>query len=73
MAKFHVSATVVGSKYIGEFEAATAEEAIRKAQAEAHVSLCYQCASEVEGAEPMEFHAEKAKSRRRTPAKSSAS
>lgn len=60
MPKFRVSATVTGSKYIGEFEAATAEEAERMAygSAEASVSLCHQCASECEDPECSEMHVE---------------
>ena len=48
--KWHVSATVVGSKYLGEFEADTAEEAIELAGASdaAWVNLCHQCAEECE-------------------------
>jgi hypothetical protein len=43
---------VTGSKYLGEVEAQTAEEATEKAfkLSEAHVSLCHQCAGECEDA-----------------------
>jgi len=41
---------VVGSKYLGEFEAETEEEAIEKGLESnaAHVSLCHQCSGECE-------------------------
>lgn len=44
-----VSASVVGSKYLGEFIAASAEEAVQEAlnSAAASISLCHQCADEV--------------------------
>jgi len=56
--KFRVSVTVVGSKYLGEFEAKTKEEAIEMASRNAYVSLCHQCGSECEDAQMEEFHAE---------------
>ena len=43
-----VSAAVVGSKWIGDYEAETGEEAIQKAYEHAHVSLCHACASQCE-------------------------
>ena len=60
MPKFRVSATVTGSKYIGEFEAATAEEAEQMAydSGEASISLCHQCASECEDPECSKMHVE---------------
>ncbi|ACL60545.1 hypothetical protein [Methylobacterium nodulans] len=50
MPKFHVVGKVVGSKYLGCFEAATAEEAVEKALNEAGgpISLCHQCTDECE-------------------------
>ena len=58
MPKFRISARVVGSKYIGEFEAATKEEAERMAEksGEIHVSLCHQCAHECEDPECDELY-----------------
>jgi hypothetical protein len=60
MAKFHVSATVVGSTYIGEFEAETDQEAIDAASTQAHVSMCHQCSKNCENIEITEFSAEPA-------------
>ena len=60
MAKFHVSGTVVGSTYIGEFEADTEREAVEKAAQEAHVSLCHQCCKNCENIEITEMFAEPA-------------
>lgn len=53
MPKYNVYGTVVGSKYLGVFEASSAEEAVEKAlqSDEAYVSLCHQCAGECEDAE----------------------
>lgn len=61
MTKYRVYGTVTGSKYLGEFEADTKEEAMDKAAEsdECYVSLCHQCAREADGAEIHEFHAEK--------------
>lgn len=58
MPKFRVSATVVGSKYIGEFEAETAEEAEVMAwqSGNAHVSMCHECTDECEDPECSEMH-----------------
>lgn len=56
--KFRVYASVVGSKYLGEFEAETKEEAIKMAEADACVSLCHQCDSECEDPEIDELFAE---------------
>ena len=60
MPKFHVSAAVTGSKYIGEFEAATKEEAIEMAtnSSAAYVSMCHQCSDECQDPECTEFYAE---------------
>jgi hypothetical protein len=46
MPQYRVTASVVGSKYIGDFEAATPDEAEALAWKEADVSLCHQCADE---------------------------
>jgi hypothetical protein len=56
--KWSVVGTVIGSKYLGEFEAATEEEAVEKALRRAHVSLCHQCSDECSDAEVHEAHAE---------------
>ena len=45
---YSVTAAVVGSKWVGDYEAETGEEAIQKAYEHAHVSLCHECASECE-------------------------
>ncbi len=58
MKKFSVSGTVVGGKYLGEFEAETAEEAVEKALESAHVSFCNQCSDECENAEIQSAEAE---------------
>ena len=48
--KFDVYAPVTGGRYIGQFEAEDAEEAIAKAMAESDVDvdLCHQCATQIE-------------------------
>lgn len=60
MPRYNVVAKVVGSKYLGEFEAETAEEAIEKALVSraAHISLCHQCTDECEDPECEEATAE---------------
>jgi hypothetical protein len=62
MPKFNVYATVTGSKYIGEFEAETKEDAIDQAELSggAYVSLCHQCSAECEDPEAHNFVAEEA-------------
>ncbi len=62
MKRFRVYAQVVGSKYLGEFEAETEEEAIEKAAEDADVSLCWSCVAECEDAEVCEIHASEVKS-----------
>lgn len=48
MPKFRVSASVVGSKYLGEFEAKDEEEAVELALKESgSVCLCHHCADEI--------------------------
>lgn len=52
MPLYRVHGTVVGGKYLGEFEADSPEEAVEKALDEnGHVFLCHQCAGECENAE----------------------
>jgi hypothetical protein len=46
--KYRAYGSVVGSKYLGEFDATSPEEAHAKALADADVSLCHQCAGECE-------------------------
>lgn len=60
MPKFRVVASVVGSKYLGEFEAATKEEAEQLAldSENASVHMCHQCSSQCEDAECAEAYAE---------------
>lgn len=50
MPKFRVYGVVVASKYIGEFEAATKEEAEQMAwdSDESSVSVCWHCSRDVE-------------------------
>jgi hypothetical protein len=48
--KYAVYAKVVGTKFVGEFEAESKSEAIEQASAKAHVSLCHSCAKECEDA-----------------------
>lgn len=53
MPKYAVIGTVVGAKYLGDFEADTPEEAVEKAveAAGGPVSLCHACSSECEDGE----------------------
>lgn len=50
MPKFRVYGVFTGSRYLGEFEAETAEAAEQLAaeSGENHVCLCHQCSSEIE-------------------------
>lgn len=50
MPKFRVYGIATGSKYLGEFEAETAEEAEEMAANSEHnsVCLCHQCSDELE-------------------------
>lgn len=63
MPKYLVYAKVVGSKFIGTFEADTSEKAIKLAENsdEAYVSLCHQCSSKCEDPECYDFVAEEDK------------
>lgn len=60
MKTYSIYAKVVGSKYIGEVEAESEEEAIKKAykHPNAHVSLCHQCSHHCEDVEIDELTAE---------------
>lgn len=58
MAKYSVYGRVVATKFIGEFEADSEEEAIKMAEDEAYVSVCHQCSSEVDDPEVDELFAE---------------
>lgn len=49
--KYHVYAKVVGTKYIGDYEADSEEQAEEMAGKDAYVSLCHQCSSECESPE----------------------
>jgi hypothetical protein len=63
MAKFNIYGIWTASKFIGEFEAETEEEAVEMAanSEENHVCLCHQCANQVELDEysAQEFQVEK--------------
>lgn len=61
MAKWRVTAKVVGSKYLGEFEAKSKREAEALAfeSEKAGISLCHQCADECEDPEVESVHAER--------------
>lgn len=60
MATFHCYAAVTGGKYLGEFEADTAEQAVELAWHEAHVSLCHHCSREISDPEVDSITAEPA-------------
>lgn len=49
MARYRVTGTVTGGKYLGEFEAGTASEAVSMALASDSASccLCHKCADEI--------------------------
>ena len=61
MKKFHIYGTVVGGKYIGEYEVETEEQAIEIAWKDARVSLCHACSPECEDPEITELHADEIK------------
>ena len=48
MPRYHVTGTVIGSKYLGVFEAETADAAIHQAIEGASSNLCHQCSGECE-------------------------
>jgi hypothetical protein len=60
--KYRVSATVVGGKYIGDFESVSEETLLKWLEAgngeENFVSLCHQCSGECENPEIVEYHIE---------------
>ncbi len=60
MPKYRVVGTVVGGKYLGEFEADSAELAEEMAMDEhgGNISLCHQCSGECEDGEVTAAHAE---------------
>lgn len=60
--KWHVNGFVVGGKYLGLFEADTAEEAVEKAlnAMGGPISLCHQCSRECENGTVEEAEAEEA-------------
>ena len=47
MPSYIVTGTVMAGTFIGEIEADSAEHAVKKAWAQAHVSVCHQCADNV--------------------------
>lgn len=61
MKTWSVVAIISASKYIGEFEAETAQEACDMAWEVASVNLCHQCADEAEDPEITEILAEEKK------------
>ena len=63
MTRWSVVGKVIGSKYLGTFEAETAEEAIDKALGEnGSVNLCHKCSSECEDGEVVDAEAEEEES-----------
>ena len=60
MPRYRVSGIVTGTKYLGEFEANSEEEAVGMAlnSEEAYVSMCHQCAHGCEDPEIHEANAE---------------
>tara|TARA_E500000305_G_C4028231_1_gene243093 strand:+ start:698 stop:901 length:204 start_codon:yes stop_codon:yes gene_type:complete len=60
MPKWIIYAVVSGSKFLGEVEAATKEEAIQKAWGldSCYASVCHQCSRQIEDAEVTDIHAE---------------
>lgn len=57
--KYSISASVVASKHIGEYEAETEEQAIEMAWKDASVSVCHYCSRQIDEPEIEELHAEK--------------
>lgn len=51
MPKYRIYGMVQGIKFLGVYEADTPEQAKTLAEPNAHVSLCHQCAGEMDGAE----------------------
>ncbi|MHA6530211.1 hypothetical protein [Paenibacillus sp. BAC0078] len=60
MPKFRIYGRVIATKYIGEFEAESKEQAEEMAwkSDEAYVSLCHQCSGEAEDPEIHELEIE---------------
>lgn len=58
MKRYRVIGAVVGSKYLGEFKAESAEEAVELAMRSADVRLCNQCSDECEDPEIASAEAE---------------
>ena len=58
MPVYRVYALYAASKCLGEVEAENAEEAIDKLSEETYVSLCWQCAGEVNLGDCYEFETE---------------
>ena len=58
MPKFKVYGKVVGTKYIGKYEAETAAKAAEMAWKDAHSSMCHQCSDECEDPEIEELTVE---------------
>lgn len=58
MPKYRVYGVVIGSKLIGEYEAETPEQAKNMAadSDENYVSLCHQCAKEIDDAQVSDAH-----------------
>ena len=59
MSKYSVYGQVTGSKYLGEVEAETEEEAIKKGEGldDCWISLCHQCSDEIEDPQVIEISA----------------
>lgn len=55
---WNVYGVVVGTKFLGTFKAETEQEAVVLAEREAHVSLCHQCAREINDPAIEEIRAE---------------
>lgn len=60
--KYSVYGIMTASKFVGEYEANSEEEAKEKAQetGDCHVSLCWQCSHEVDVGDIYEYQAEEA-------------
>jgi hypothetical protein len=62
MPRFNVYAPIHGTKYLGTYDAETAEEAIEKAEqdqeADTDVSVCHQCSRKVDELSLGEYTAE---------------
>lgn len=61
MAKYKIYGTVTGSKYLGEVEAKSINEAKHKGWKldECYVSFCHQCSGEIEDPEIHDLYVEK--------------